>query len=103
MNIKQLPKTDLTKQDTFQLIEGIFSSKESREILQNIFKSKIQFHTLKNFSSQERFGKVDAIAVTRIPHLTKSLSDILTIIDEAEKKGALVEIKSEVVISITEK
>ncbi len=93
----------MIKQNTFKLIEGKFSSFDSREILQNIFRSKIQFHQLRNFSSQERLGKNDEIAVTRIPELSNSLNKILTIIEEAEKSGALVEIKSEVVVNIIEK
>jgi predicted transcriptional regulator len=62
---------------TFKLIEGSYSSKESREILQNVFSSKIQFHQMKNFSSQERFGKDDITALKRIPELKESIDKIL--------------------------
>lgn len=90
----------MIKEQTFQLIEGNFSTADGREILENIFNSKIQFHTLNNFSVQERFGKDDDVAIERIPKLIKSLNDILTILKEAEVSGKRVKIKSEVLIQI---
>lgn len=90
-------------QHTFKLIDGEFSSKESHEILQNIFFSKIRFHEIKNFSSQERFGKDDESSINRIPHLNNSLNEIKQIIKEAENNGNQIAIKSEVVITILNK
>jgi len=84
---------------TFKLIEGTFLTKESREILQNLFSSKIQFHQMKNFSSQERFGTDDTTALKRIPQLRQSIDEILKMIETAEEKGEQLEIKSEIVIS----
>jgi ribosomal protein L22 len=89
----------MKNQKIFKLIDGKFSSDESREILQNVFSRKIQFHQIKNFSSRERFGKDDETALVRIPQLNKSLNDIIKIIREAEKNGEQIEIKSEVIIS----
>lgn len=89
----------MKNQKIFKLIDGRFSSNESREILQNVFSSKIQFHQIKNFSSRERFGKDDEIALIRIPQLNNSLKEIMEMIREAEKNGEQIEIKSEVTIS----
>lgn len=89
----------MKNQKIFKLIDGRFSSNESREILQNVFSSKIQFHQIKNFSSRERFGKDDETALIRIPQLNNSLKEIIELIREAEKNGEQVEIKSEVIIS----
>ena len=90
----------MKNQHIFKLIDGDFSTRESREILQNIFSSKIQFHQIKNFSSQERFGKEDKNALKRIPELRKSVEKILKIIESAEMKGKQLEIKSDIVISL---
>ncbi len=90
----------MKNQHAFKLIDGNFSIKESREILQSVFSSKIQFHSMKNFSSQERFGEDDKTAIERIPQLKKSINDILKIIEAAEKKGEYLEIRSEIVISL---
>lgn len=89
----------MKNQHVFKLIDGDFSTRESREILQNIFSKKIQFHQIKNLSSQERFGLEDKNALIRIPQLKKSIEKILKIIETAEKKGKQLEIKSEIVIS----
>lgn len=83
----------------FKLIDGSFSVKDSREILLNVFSGKILFHQSKNFSSQERFGKVDETAVVRIPQLKKTLEEILELLAVAEKTGGVLEITSEVKIN----
>lgn len=89
-------KICMYKLEIFKLIDGHFSAKDGREILSNVFSSKIQFHSLQNFSSQERFGKDDEIALKRIPELRQSLEQIRQLIEEAERNGEELEIKSEV-------
>ena len=49
----------MNKIEKLNLIEGNFSGEEAKEILMNVFLAKIHYHELKNFSSQERFGKDD--------------------------------------------
>jgi hypothetical protein len=44
----------------------VISADEAREILMSVFLGKIDFHENKNFSSEERFGKVDLTALKRI-------------------------------------
>lgn len=81
------------------LIEGVFSKEEAREILMNIFSTKIKFHELKNFSSQERFGKDDDTALHRIPELKKCIHTIEEIISKVENKKLI--INAEVTISFS--
>ena len=88
----------MEKQDVFTLIEGEFSPKESRELLLSVFKSKIRFHRLKNFSSQERFGKDDEKALTRMKQLQETLASIFKVIDDAEKWNQTLEIKAEIIL-----
>lgn len=90
-------------QQVYKLIEGKFSSEESREILQSIFLSKIRFHQMKNFSSKERFGKDDETATVKIPKLNNTLDEILKFIKKAEESGKQFDIKSEITISVVEK
>ena len=87
----------------FELINGKFLTEESSEILQNIFASKIQFHQMKNFSSQERFGKDDEQAKQRILQLTDNLNEVMKFIKEAEKNNEFVEINSEIIIHVQKK
>ena len=56
----------MLKNKKLKLIEGKFLHDEAKEILRNIFSAKINFHQMKNFSSQERFGKDDKTAVKKI-------------------------------------
>ncbi len=84
----------------FKLIEGKFSTKESREILQSIFTSKMKFHQMKNFSSQEHFAKDDLIALERIQQLKESLNEIFKMIEYAQKSGNKLQIKSQIEISM---
>lgn len=90
----------MNNQNIFKLIDGDFSTKDGREILYSIFSSKIQFHQMKNFSSQERFGEDDKTALKRIPELKNSIEKIFKIIESAESNGEKLEIRSEIVISI---
>ena len=91
----------MEKQDIFTLIEGDFSPKESRELLLSVFKSKIRFHRLKNFSSQERLGKNDENALSRMVQLQETLASIFKVIDSAEKENQILEIRADIVLSFS--
>lgn len=82
-------------------IEGTFSDAEAKDILINVFTQKINFHQTKNFSSQERFGKVDAAATKRIIELKKGLEQAMSIVDEAKKNNLKLNISSEINISVS--
>ena len=86
----------MDNQNIFTLIEGEFLPKESREILFSIYKSKMRFHRMKNFSSQERFGKEDQAALKRILQLKNTLEAISKAIDSAEKQGKILQIRSQI-------
>lgn len=90
----------MKEHEKLKLIDGTFNSIEAKEILTNIFSSKAQFHTTKNFSSQIRFGKDDEISAKRIPELKKTMEKIFEIILEAEKNNQTIKIHSEVSISL---
>ncbi|MEC5157822.1 hypothetical protein [Chryseobacterium sp. MP_3.2] len=89
----------MTDTKTFTLISGQFSPKESSDILTSVFKSKMQFHRMKNFSNQERFGKVVEHSHHRIKQLQETLGEISKLLEDAEKQGEILEIRSEIKIS----
>jgi hypothetical protein len=84
-----------------KLIDGQFSPDEAREILMSVFIGKIDFHENKNFSSEERFGKVDLTALKRIPELQRSMDIISRIIDEAKENNETLQITSDIQISLS--
>lgn len=87
---------------SFKLIDGTFTPDEGKEILRNLFAGKIQFHLMKNFSTQVRFGKADVVTTGRVQQLSQSLNDILNLIAEAEANGKQLSIQSQVVITTTD-
>jgi hypothetical protein len=92
----------MNKKEQLNLIEGCFSDEEAKGMLTNIFLTKINFHEMQNFSSQERFGKQDKIAKKRIPELKKETEKLLQIITEAKLKNKKLLITSEINISLTD-
>ena len=91
----------MNKTEKLNLIEGNFSDVEAKDILMNIFSSKINFHQLKNFSSQERFGKDDETAKKRIPELKVEIERLKQILSEAKAKNKKLVISSEINISFS--
>lgn len=90
----------MNKIEKLNLIEGNFSYKEAKEILMNIFLTKIHFHEMKNFSSKEIFGKQDEIAEKRIPALRIEIEKLLQIISEAKSSNKKLLVTSEINVSL---
>ena len=91
----------MLKNKKLKLIEGKFLHDEAKEILRNIFSAKINFHQMKNFSSQERFGKDDKTAVKKIPILKMELVKLDKILAEAKAKNLNLVITSEINILLS--
>lgn len=89
------------KSKKLKLIEGEFPMEEAKDILYNIFSTKINYHQRNNFSHKERFGKEDPTAKKRIPALKKELVKLEKILAEAGAKGNKLIINSEVTITIS--
>ena len=86
----------------FRLIDGVFSPDVAKEILVKLFLNKIQFHELKNFSTNERSGEDDPIAIKRIPELKESLIDIKEMLAANNTHNKTVTIKTYVEISLND-
>jgi hypothetical protein len=85
------------------LIDGNFSAEEAKEILINIYSTKINFHEMANFSSMERFGVENAAAVKRIQILRKNIQKIVELVEEMKEKHQNFIISSEIHIRLEEK
>ena len=90
----------MNKIQKLTLIDGEFSFDEAKEILNNIFLNKINFHNLKNWSSNERFGKDDEIAQKRIPALKKEMERLFELLSDEKIKNKRIVISSQINISI---
>lgn len=90
----------MNKIEKLKLIEGEFSFNEAREILTSMFNSKINFHNIQNWSSQERYGKDDETAQMKIPLLKNEIEKLEEIILEAKANNKKLIINSEINISL---
>ena len=90
----------MNKIEKLKLIEGEFSFNEAREILTSMFNSKINFHNIQNWSSQERYGKDDETAQKKIPALRNEIKKLEEIISEAKANNKRLVINSEITISL---
>jgi hypothetical protein len=88
--------------ETLTMIEGNFTHDEAKELLMNMFSSKINFHNMKNWSSDERYGKDDEIAQLRIPALRNEIKKLEAILLESQAKNKKLLICSEIKISLQE-
>lgn len=82
------------------LIKGSFDAEDASEILLNLFSSKLQFHSLKNFSSMERFGVEDPISAQRIPELKKTLGLIEKILADAKRSNLRLSLHADVIVEL---
>ncbi len=91
----------MNKTEKLTFIEGDFNDAEAKAILVNVFTQKINFHQRKNFSSQERFGRVDAAASKRIIELKKGLEQALNMVEVAKINNLKLNISSEINITVS--
>ena len=64
-------------EEVLDLINGTFESEDAKEILRNLFEYKINYHKLRNFNSQIRFGEQDEHSLERAVELKQALDQML--------------------------
>lgn len=99
--VKDNKLTQMNNQ-VFKLIDGDFLPQDAKEVLVKLFLNKIQFHEMKNFSTNERSGEDDLVAIKRIPELKESLAKIKDILESENAIGKRVTIKTYVEISLND-
>lgn len=67
------------------LVTGEFTKKDAIEVIKKLYNSKIQFHTIQDFSCVER-GLDPKKHRDKIKELTKSLKSILEFIESSDKE-----------------
>lgn len=87
--------------DNLKLIDGEFSPMEAKEILLHIISSKIQFHSIKDFSSEIRTGEPEMKSQERIEELRETKKKTIALLEEAERENLIVVVQSSVSISYT--
>lgn len=92
----------MKKNETLTIIEENFTSDEAKDVIMNLFSSKLNYHQIKNWSSQEKFGKNDEIAQEKIPALKNEMKRFEEILLEAKANNKKLVISSEINIELLE-
>lgn len=87
--------------ENLKLIDGKFNPIDAKEILLNMISSKIQFHTVKDFSSGIRKGEPELNSRERIEELRETKAKIISLMEKAERENLEVDIFSSITISCT--
>lgn len=82
------------------LINGIYSTEEAKEILMNVFASKIQFHELKNLRSIVINDVEDPSSVLRVRQLRQAIDEFNLLLKQAEENNLELSINSLIEISV---
>lgn len=82
------------------LINGVYSSEEAKEILMNVFASKIQFHELKNLRSIVTNNTEDPSSVLRVKQLRQAIDDFNEQLRQADENNLELSIQSSIEISV---
>ncbi len=90
----------MSTNEDITLIKGKFDPANAKDILLNLINYKINYHELKNFSLEERYGKKDQLSEQRIQELKNSRIQILKLIDHAVHNGHQLKINSVIKIEI---
>ncbi|HEY9176764.1 MAG TPA: hypothetical protein VIN07_03695 [Flavipsychrobacter sp.] len=87
----------------FKLIDSNYTASEAREILMAIINSKIQFHQLKTFSHDIRYGIPDAHSEKRIKELEETRRAITQFLQEHQHSDITFDVASTLTIKVTSK
>lgn len=88
---------------TLNLIDGVFSPNEAKDVLVTLIRNKINFHNLEIFSLEERNGKDIERSQKRLAELKKNNEKLIEIIQYAEKNEKTLKVFSSINIEITAK
>lgn len=84
-----MEKSAMTQQteEVLDLINGTFDSEDAKEILRNLFEYKINYHKLRNFNSQIRFGEQDDHSLERALELKQALGQMIEFFGKEQSKA----------------
>ena len=89
--------------EKFKLIEGIFTSKEAKNMLHDLISSKIKFHTKEAISIMVRTNGDNSHSLNRVAELKETRKKIEQLIELANENDLKLEIKGDIEISFINK
>jgi hemerythrin superfamily protein len=88
--------------ETLTLINDRFTNEEAKDVLLHLFNSPINFYNIKNWSSQERYRKDDAVSQERIPALKKEIEKLQEILKQSKSQNKKLLVSTEITISLAD-
>lgn len=86
----------------FKLIDSTFTNEEAKQVLLSLVNYKIQFHSQKVFSNDERFGMDDKYSKQRIVELEEIRDNLLDYFNNLGDKQLTMKVDSVVNMTIQE-
>lgn len=93
-------KNTSTHQATYDLIRGTFSAEEAKEIIHHMIRKKINFHEVRNFSKEIRFGQKDEQSAKRIKELQSTIEHLDKLLEEGKNNNQTIRIASTISIEL---
>lgn len=90
----------MRSKQNINLVKGTFSPEDAKLILFNLITHKINFHSMKNFSSEERLGKPEKGSKKRIEHLKACRDKVFALIEIAKEQKYDLNIHSDIIITL---
>lgn len=84
----------------FKFIDTTFTAAQARMVLLNLIDAKINFHSLRRLSDQERYGADQMQSAQRITELRDLERDLNKLLDEAKQGGYQVKVHSTIQVSL---
>lgn len=100
--MKEMEQTqkDLTQTTVYELIKGTYTPDEASEIIFHMIRKKIQFHELKNFSEEVRFGTKHSGSTSRIIELQSFSDDLTELIECAKQDNKQLKVRANIEIEL---
>ncbi len=87
-------------ENKFNVIKGSFKPDEAKEILMTLINKKIDFHNLKNLSSQIRYNKADPNSQERMIALKEISNRIKELVKQAKEDNCDLSIDSSIHLAL---
>jgi hypothetical protein len=100
MTAIQEKQSTAIQQGQYDLIKGDYTPEEAFEIIVHLLMKKMNFHEMKSFSQQIRFGLEDEASLKRIEELKISKEAIKQLVKEAKLSGKRMRVKSNITVEL---
>lgn len=90
----------MNQEKSFKLVDGVFAASEAEQVINALIGSKINYHSMQDFSNSERFGTDQAHSQKRIAALKDVQRSIKELLNAAAEEGFKVKMDGFIEITI---